>query len=73
MIFLVFDPFPDGGIHPSGDVQSHFISLRLFWQLAMLLKCPCSREQQYLKGRLGTRTSDLRLVSREARTVPLES
>ena len=31
----------------------------------MLRKCPCSREQRYLKGRFGTRTSDHE--AREAR------
>ena len=71
MIFLVFDPFPDGGIHPSGDVQSHFISLRLFWQLAILLKCLCSRKQQLI-SQGPYRDSNFRPEAREARTVPLE-
>ena len=64
-LFLVFDPFPDGRIHPSGDVQSHCISLRIFWQFARLLKFPCSREQEYLNSQWPSR--DAKLLTTEAR------
>ena len=49
-LFFLFDPSSDLNFFTSEDVESHYISLKLFWELTLLLKCSCSKKQQYHCG-----------------------
>ena len=47
---LIFDPSSDVDSFKPGDVQTHFINLKIFSQITMFLKCSFSKKQQYQRG-----------------------